>query len=264
MSRDPVLVLIPARNEEERLPRVLRGVRDVLPSSEIVVVDDASTDRTAVAASEGGATVLRHPLHLGYGGGLQTGYRYAAGRDVGAVVQMDGDGQHDPASIPDLLQSMDEEKLDLVIGSRFLGQGPGYGISPTRRLGIRLLRTVTAMILERPMTDPTSGFQALAPRLVEFYASWEGFPLDFPDADVLIWISRCGFRIGEVPVLMHSRSGGRSMHEGLAPLLYALRMGVTLPLWATFPVPASSRGEPAKGPAEAGRRDPGTPSGDRS
>lgn len=248
MNQDSVLVLIPARNEAERLPRVLRGVRDVLPSSELVVVDDASTDATSVRASEAGATVLRLPAHLGYGGALQTGYRYASRRGLRALVQMDADGQHDPASIPDLLQAMEDERMDLVVGSRFLGKSPGYKISAVRGVGIRVLRGMTGMILKRPMTDPTSGFQALAPRLVSFYASWEGFPVDFPDADVLVWVSRCGFRIGEVPVLMHPRSGGRSMHDGLRPLLYALRMCVTLPLWATFPAPPTA-GSAARGTA---------------
>jgi glycosyltransferase involved in cell wall biosynthesis len=240
--QEPILVLIPARNEAARLPRVLAGVREVLPSAEVVVVDDASTDETAAVVREAGATVLRLPLHLGYGGALQTGYRYAARRGVQTVVQMDGDGQHDASSIPTLLEEMNRSSLDLVIGSRFLGKGPDYEISTTRRIGLWFLRKLTAMILHRPMTDPTSGFQALSSRLVRFYAAWDGFPVDFPDADVLVWISRCGFRVGEVPVVMHMRKGGRSMHDGLRPILYALRMGVSLPLWAMFParVPEST------------------------
>src|SRR4030042_1174449 len=102
MSSTP-LVIIPAYNEEARITDVLQGIYQHLPSADILVVDDASTDRTREVLLKAGVKVTSHPFNLGYGAALQTGYRYALNRTYQMLIQMDGDGQHDPSFLPDLL-----------------------------------------------------------------------------------------------------------------------------------------------------------------
>jgi glycosyltransferase involved in cell wall biosynthesis len=233
MNAPRIVVIMPARNEAQRIPGVLKTLKAKIPEAIVVVMDDHSDDGTGPAAASLGARVLHLPVHLGYGGALQTGYKFAVQLGADIVVQMDADGQHDPVSVPDLVDHLTDNRLDLVIGSRFHPGGPSYAMPAFRRLGLGALRWMTGHLLREAITDPTSGFQALSRRLAAFYADWDGFPCDAPDADVLIWISRSGFRIGEIPVLMHSRAGGRSMHGGLEPILYALKMGLALPLSAS-------------------------------
>lgn len=222
-----LLVLIPAYNEERDLPRVIAGVRETVPSADVLVVDDCSRDETSRVARESGAAVVRHPINLGYGAGLLTGYRYADRMDYGRVVQIDGDGQHDPAWIVHLLRKLDDGN-DLVLGSRFGAGVRQYRPPLLRRLGMRFFACVASWALRQPISDPTSGYQALSGRLVRFHARGKHFPQDYPDADILILVGRAGFRIAEVPVTMYEKPGGASMHSGLRPLYYVVKMVLSI------------------------------------
>lgn len=217
-----VLVVIPAWNEAENIQRTLAGVRSALPAADTVVIDDGSHDDTRGLAAEAGATVLSHPFNLGYGAALQTGFLHARRRGYDAVVQIDADGQHDPNSAAALIRELQEAGADVVIGSRFLGSGD-YQPSPLRAMGIRLMRRLVHMTTGETITDPTSGFQALGRRAIHLYAS-DLYPADYPDADVLIMILRAGMRVREIPVVMHARQAGSSMHDGLKPIWYMFKM----------------------------------------
>lgn len=222
-----LLVLIPAYNEAENLERVIAGVRGAVPEADILVVDDCSKDDTGRVARRAGATVVRHPVNLGYGAGLLTGYRYADRMGYGRVAQIDGDGQHDPAWIVHLLGRLDEG-YDLVLGSRFGSGVRQYRPPLLRRIGMRFFARVASSALHQPITDPTSGYQALSGRLVRFHARGNHFPQDYPDADILILVGRAGFRIAEVPVTMYEKPGGASMHSGLRPLYYVVKMVISI------------------------------------
>ena len=222
VSIDPaagrLLVLIPAYNEEENLARVIAGVRNVVPQADILVVDDCSRDDTSRVAREAGAIVARHPINLGYGAALLTGYRYADRLGYGRVVQIDGDGQHDPAWIVQLLGRLDEGN-DLVLGSRFGSGVRRYRPPLLRRIGMRFFAATASYALRQAITDPTSGYQALSARLVRFHARGDHFPQDYPDADILILVGRAGFRMTEVPVTMYEKPGGRVDAQRAAPAL---------------------------------------------
>src|SRR5512142_545262 len=123
VKRLRTLVIVPAFNEAESLPAVVRAVRAYAPDCDICVVDDGSTDDTAAVASALGTTVLRNPINLGIGGAVQTGYLWARQRGYDAAVQIDGDGQHDPADLPAVLGRIAHGEADLAIGSRFLERG---------------------------------------------------------------------------------------------------------------------------------------------
>ena len=222
-----LLVLIPAYNEEERLAEVIGGVRRVRPDAEILVVDDCSRDRTGEIARRAGATVARHPINLGYGAALLTGYRYADRRGFERLVQLDGDGQHDPSGIASLLEPLDGG-ADLVIGSRFLEGSGTYRPSLLRAVGMWIFALVASATLGLRVTDPTSGFQALSGRLLRYHSRGDHFPQDYPDADMLILVGRSGFSIREVPVTMFEKPGGASIHSGLRPLYYVVKMTLSI------------------------------------
>jgi glycosyltransferase involved in cell wall biosynthesis len=221
-----ILVLLPALNEAARIRRVLREVRTQV-SGDLLVVDDGSSDDTAGEARRGGARVAVHPVNLGYGAALQTGYRYALRHGYDAVLQLDADGQHDPASIPSLLAAL--SSADVVVGSRFLG-ADSYRPPATRRVGMWLFAQIATWLCGQRITDPTSGFQAISREALRFYAH-ERYPADYPDADVLAMVARSGLRLAEVPVRMLASSTGKSMHGGLIrPFYYVFRMCLALSL----------------------------------
>jgi len=229
------LVIIPAYNEEKQIASVIRLIKRHLPQAEVLTVDDGSKDGTRDQAMEAGVKVLSHPFNLGYGIALQTGYKYALTKGFEIVVQMDGDGQHDPSFLPDLLAVIQKGEADIAIGSRFLpvkGKGGGSEHPPyrppfLRRLGMKFFGTIASLLIRQKITDPTSGFQAMNRRVLEWVSS-DTFPFDYPDADVIIMLHRAGFRIREVPVQMFENVGKKSMHSGWKPLYYVFKMCLSI------------------------------------
>ncbi len=223
------LVIIPAYNEEKRIASVVAGVRTSVPEAVIVVINDCSRDHTAAVARQAGAIVVSHWFNMGYGAAIQTGYKYAKGTGCDVLVQLDADGQHDPSCIPALVAPVLQGETDVAIGSRFLGAS--YRPPFVRRAGMALFRGIVGLITGRSITDTTSGYQALSRDVVSFFSK-DIFPIDYPDADMLIMLHRAGFRMMEVPVRMFENSEGKSMHGGFKPIYYMFKMllsiGVTL------------------------------------
>jgi glycosyltransferase involved in cell wall biosynthesis len=217
-----ILVLIPAYNEGARIAEVVGSVRTVVPDYDILVVNDGSSDDTATFAESAEAMVVSHPFNMGYGVAIQTGYKYALAKGYDFLVQIDGDGQHDPSFIPGLLAPVFSGETDLIIGSRFL-EVRGYEPSLARRIGMAFFRQVVSWIANRQITDSTSGYQAFNRDVIRFFTG-EVFPCDYPDADMLITLHLAGFRISELPVRMYANTGGKSMHRGLKPLYYIFKM----------------------------------------
>ncbi len=216
------LVVIPAFNEAGAITKVIEGIRATDPRLAVLVVDDGSTDETAAVARQAGAPVVRLPFNLGYGTALQTGYKYALREGYDCVVQLDGDGQHEPADIPHLLAVLERGDADVVIGSRFLGE-PTYRPDTARRIGMRVFRLFAFILTGVRFTDVTSGFQALDRSALRFFAA-ERYPADYPDADVLVMLTRAGFRVAETPVRMYAKPDAQSMHAGLRPVYYIFKM----------------------------------------
>lgn len=215
------LVVIPAFNEARSVGRVVAGVRKVLPQADMLVVDDGSRDDTADCARSAGSQVVSLPFNLGYGVALQTGYKYALARGYDFVLQMDADGQHEAGDLPALLEVVRSGRADVAVGSRFLNN-QNYRPPFARRMGMRLFAAIASLITQTHVTDPTSGFQALNRRVVQYYAS-PAYPVDYPDADVLIMLHNAGFRFVEVPVTMYS-GDRKSMHGGIGPVYYVFKM----------------------------------------
>ena len=216
------LVIIPAKDEEASLPRLLDELRMQHAPGDTLVIDDGSEDATADVARRSGCRVLQHPVNLGYGASLQTGYLFALRRDYDLVLQMDADGQHPPPAICDLLAPILAGEAEVVIGSRYMADG-GYRSSWLRRLAARPIAWIASWWMGQRITDPTSGFQALTKDALSELCS-DGFPDDYPDVDVLISLHRAGHRLKEIAVRMRPRLSGTSMHRGLPVLYYFYRL----------------------------------------
>jgi len=240
MSERKIVIIMPAHNEAENLPQVFAELRHALdpcratlPHVDVVVIDDYSSDDTAAVAAQLGAIVVSLPCNLGYGGAVQTGFKYAVEHGYDYGVMMDSDGQHDPAYIADLLAPVLAGEVDVTIGSRFLqaggsaGRAVQYRTTWAKRLGMVIFASIVAHFSHRPVTDPTSGFQAMNRDLLTFFAR-DNYPTDYPDADTLLLLSYAGFRVVEVPVCMRDRLAGVSMHRSWKIFYYIFKMFLSI------------------------------------
>lgn len=226
-SPNHTVVIIPAYNEGRAISNLIACIKDVVgDAADIVVINDGSNDDTAVVASLAGAEVVSHPFNMGYGITIQTGYKYAHSRGYEYLVQIDGDGQHDPAYIPRLLELVMNGTADLSLGSRFLDAG-SYNPPMIRRAGMYFFGSLLSMLIGKRISDPTSGYQALNRSVIAFLMR-DSFPCDYPDADVLLMLGLNGFSINEVPVRMYANSAGKTMHSGLKPLYYVFKMMLSM------------------------------------
>ena len=217
----PLMVIIPAYNEEGSVGEVVRSVRQVLPETPVMVIDDGSVDSTPQVARQAGAELLRLPHHLGLGGAVQTGYRFAFEHAYDCVVRVDSDGQHNAADIPKLLAKLRASSLDMVTGSRFL-ESNGYQVQWLRRIGGLLFSAVLYPILGKRITDPTSGFAAVNRRALEVFS--RSFPLEYPEIEALVVLQRKRLRFCEVPVQMFPRRAGRSTIGSMQAIYYMFRV----------------------------------------
>ena len=215
------LAIVPAYNEERNVGSVVDAIRAQEPGFDVVVVDDGSTDATAGEARAAGAHVLVHPFNLGIGGAMQSGYRHAYEYGYDRAVQVDADGQHDPAEIAALMSAMEEHRVDMAWGSRFLAQN-GYRAPFARRFGIRLFSIVLSAICRQRITDPTSGFRLCNRRAIELFA--HDYPHDYPEVEGILMIHAHSLEAREVPVRMHERRDGRSSITSGESIYYMVKV----------------------------------------
>ena len=146
------LIVIPSFNEEDSIGQVLEDVKKYAPGISVLVINDGSRDQTAKIAEENGAKVISLPYNSGYGVALQTGYLYARKHNYSIVVQMDGDGQHDPVYIHDLLNAVNNNEVDVIIGSRFLG-GNTYRTSIAKRIGMFVFGKLASLFCQERVSS---------------------------------------------------------------------------------------------------------------
>lgn len=216
-----ILVIIPAWNESTCVGGVVARVRQAVPTATVLVVNDGSDDATAREAAAAGAMVAALPYNLGIGGAVQTGLRYAAQQGYDLALQVDGDGQHPPEEIPRLIAALDAVGADVVIGSRFLGEGE-YRASFARRIGIRLFAGVLSLLCGQRLTDTTSGFRCANRLAIEHLA--EVYACDYPEVESIISLHKAGFGIAETPVRMVARAGGVSSISPFRAAYYTVKV----------------------------------------
>jgi len=216
-----LLILIPAYNEEGAVGGVIGEVRAAMGETPVLVVDDCSADATVQVARNAGARVLPLPHHLGLGGCVQAGYRLAFELGYDYVIRVDGDGQHDPRDIPKILEALEREGCEMVIGSRFAG-GAGQHSGLLRAAGIVFFRAVLRPFLGRPVSDPTSGFVGVNRTALAVFS--HSFPLEYPEIEALVVLQRKRFRFVEVPCRMRPRRTGRSTITAVRSLYYMVHV----------------------------------------
>lgn len=227
-ERRPIrtLIIIPALNEEAALPAVLSSLAKDARGCEVLVVDDGSRDATVRVAEAGGARVAQLPFNLGIGGALRTGFRYAVRNDYDRAAQFDADGQHDANALSALFRELDRG-ADLVIGSRFATDDREYRSGRIRGGAMNILRMFLGLLAGQPFTDTSSGFRAFSRPMLQFFAlTYPNEYLESPEA--LLLACYAGFRVVEVPVRMHQRSGGRPSQRRIKLSYHYVRLLLAL------------------------------------
>lgn len=224
---DPLktLVIIPCYNEEENLQRVVNALHAAAPDVDYLIVDDCSTDGSAALCKKNGYHYLTLPINLGIGGGVQSGYLYAREHDYDITVQMDGDGQHDPAYLQRLIRPVAGGELDMAIGSRFI-EKEGFQTSFMRRLGINVIRVMIRALCGVDVRDTTSGFRACSKELTSYFA--DHYAQDYPEPEAIVTAVLRGYRVGEVSVKMRERIAGKSSISPMKSIYYMLKVCIAL------------------------------------
>jgi glycosyltransferase involved in cell wall biosynthesis len=230
------IAVVPALNEEANVGRVIDELRAFDPGLEVVVVDDGSVDATVAVAEGRGAHVVRLPFNLGIGGAVQTGYRYAFEHGFDVAVQVDGDGQHDPAQLPLILAPLLDDEADVVVGSRFAGNGT-FRSTRTRRIGIRIFARIVSAVVRQRVTDTTSGFRAINRKAIALFAA--DYPHDYPEVEATVMSVKHKLRLCEVPVAMRERGGGRSSITAARSIYYMTKvlLAIFVGLFRRYAVP---------------------------
>ncbi|MCL2486914.1 MAG: glycosyltransferase family 2 protein [Oscillospiraceae bacterium] len=198
------LIIIPAYNEAQNILSVAGELVDGYPQYDFVVVNDGSRDDTASVCKNAGFSLIDLPVNIGLTGGVQAGMRYAQRMGYDYAVQLDGDGQHDPAYISELLSAIQSDDLDFVIGSRFVGVKKP--LKP-RMIGSLIISLAIFLTTGKKISDPTSGMRLYNKRLIKLMAN----SMDLgPEPDTLAYLIRSGAKFCEVPVIMKERSAGES------------------------------------------------------
>ncbi|MEA2352155.1 MAG: hypothetical protein QOJ14_569 [Thermoleophilaceae bacterium] len=222
-SKPSYLAVVPAYNEADTVVDVVRSIRDRAPEFDVVVIDDGSTDETRRQADAAGARVLHHPFNLGIGGAVQSGFMYALEHGYDFMIQVDADGQHDPAEIEKLVDAMRRDpSLDMVCGSRFITKDHRYPAPISRRTGIHLFAFIVSRIVDQRVSDPTSGFRLYNRRAIALFA--RDYPHDYPEVEAVLMLHFHRLRMQEVPVRMYHRGGGVSSITSGKSLYYMVKV----------------------------------------
>lgn len=198
-ERPACLAIVPARNEEVTVATVVRGVIAALGCA-VVVIDDASSDRTAEEAARAGASVLRLPSRLGAWGAAQAGLRFAVRNGFSEAITLDADGQHHPERLPELQAEHRRRGADVTIGAC------PQRLSWAKRIAWGYFRAITGL----SVTDFTSGLRIYGRRAIRVLASGDASLLDYQDIGVLMLLRQNGLTIHETPTVMSPRCNGGS------------------------------------------------------
>lgn len=228
-----IAVIVPAYNEKDSIASVISEINALNFTDDYrfvaIVVNDCSKDNTASIAEKLQCVLLDLPVNLGIGGAVQTGFIYAYENDYDYAVQVDGDGQHPPAEILKMLETLKKNDLDIAIGSRFIDR-QGFVSTFSRRMGIGFLRHLLKLFCSVDVKDSTSGFRLINRKVLKVVCNF--YPDEYPEPESVVLYSLHHFRIGEVPVIMRERQGGHSSIRAFTSIYYMAK--VSLAIFFTF------------------------------
>jgi len=200
MQKTEVSIIIPACNEARSIGDLIEKIKSLYPDFEVIVINDGSTDDTAGVAGNAGAIVYSHPYNIGNGAAIKSGIRIASGE---ILVFMDGDGQHNPEDIKNLLEHLPE--FDMVVGSRSGGDHSTF----IRTLGNKIFNSLASYVSKFPVRDLTSGFRAVKSEVVKNFLYLLPNTYSYPTT-LTLSVLRNGRSVKYVPVKVSSRKTGKS------------------------------------------------------
>ncbi len=223
-----VLMIIPAYNEEKNILKTIDSIektkiKDV--DLDYIVINDGSTDNTREVLINNNAKFIDLVCNLGIGGAVQTGFKYAFYNNYDIAIQFDGDGQHNPEYIKDLIEGI-KNGNDLVVGSRFVKKIDTFKSTTMRRFGINFLSSLIKICTGKTIKDPTSGFRACNKKIIELFA--HDYPSDYPEPDTLVVLLKNNFKVLEVPVEMEERKHGKSSITFLKSIYYMIKVSTSI------------------------------------
>lgn len=219
------LVIIPAYNESASIKKTVEEIEKKANEFDYIIINDCSTDDTRKICEKNNFNVINLPINLGIGGAVQTGYRYAYEQGYDIAVQVDGDGQHDPAFLNKMAEYLTEKNINMVIGSRFI-EKQGFQSSGTRRIGIKYFTCLIRLLTGKVITDPTSGLRMIDREIIELFA--EDYPKDYPEPESVVAILRRKKRVDEIPVVMRERGGGVSSISIKKSIYYMIKVTLAI------------------------------------
>lgn len=214
-----ILIIIPAYNEAENIERVVDNLIENYPQYDYVIINDGSTDDTRKICARRGYNLLDLPINVGLSGAIKSGMRYANYYGYDYVLQLDGDGQHDPIYIKDLQACMEQTGADIVIGSRFKTERKPIN---SRMIGSQLITTAIFLTTKgKYIGDVTSGMRLFNKKMIKRF----GYDMHYsPEPDTLAYLLNCGVKIEEVQVQMHERIAGVSYLNFKSSIWYMMKM----------------------------------------
>lgn len=219
------LVIIPAYNESASIKKTVEEIEKKANEFDYIIINDCSTDDTKKICEKNNFNVINLPINLGIGGAVQTGYRYAYEQGYDIAVQVDGDGQHDPAFLNKMAEYLTEKNINMVIGSRFI-EKQGFQSSGTRRIGIKYFTCLIRLLTGKVITDPTSGLRMIDREVIELFA--EDYPKDYPEPESVVAILRRKKKVDEIPVVMRERGGGVSSISIKKSIYYMIKVTLAI------------------------------------
>lgn len=221
-----ILVIIPAYNEEENILKVAKSIEEH-KEYDYIIINDGSKDNTLNILKENKLNHVDLVFNLGIGGAMQTGYKYAYQNGYDVAVQLDGDGQHDPKYIKNIIDPVIDGKCDMCIGSRYLDDETSeFKSTFMRRFGKSLITGIIKMLYKVTITDPTSGFRAVNSKIIENFA--KSYPIEYPEPDSTAEMLGKGLKVLEVPVRMYERQGGVTSINLKGSILYMIKVPLAI------------------------------------
>ena len=220
-----ILVIVPAYNESESIEKVVESLQNMENEIDYLVVNDSSTDNEEEVLRNISANHIVLPVNLGIGGAVQAGYQYADAHDYDIAIQIDGDGQHDPAYISKLVEPLISGEADMAIGSRFITK-EGFQSSGLRRTGITMLSALIRLVCGVKVYDVTSGFRATNRFMTKVFAN--DYAQDFPEPEAIVSCVMHGGRVKEVPVVMREREAGVSSIHSFKSIYYMIKVSLAV------------------------------------
>lgn len=219
------LVIIPAYNEAESIENTIKNIVEHAKGFDYIIINDCSTDDTLKICQRNNFNYIDLPINLGIGGAVQMGYYYACKNHYDLAVQVDGDGQHDAAFLNIMADTLVNNNVNMVIGSRFI-EKKGFQSSFVRRLGIVYFTNLIKLFTGKRVTDPTSGLRMIDREVIELFA--KSYPKDYPEPESVVTILNRKMKVMEIPVVMKERQGGVSSINPSKSVYYMIKVSLAI------------------------------------